>query len=77
LPLQKFTLSVYSIGYTLVGLLAIGYYSYTSFNKELLAKKQANGMYRNEYETHFFGKPLSDTAKQVNPEFLHVLERHD
>lgn len=77
LPLQKFTLSAYGIGYTLIGLLAIGYYSYTSFNKELLAQKQANGMYRNEYETHFFGKPLSDTAKQVNQEFLHVLERHD
>lgn len=74
---QKLALSVYGIGYGLVGLAAIGYYTYTSLNKELLAKKQANGVYRNEYETHFFGKPLSDTAKTVNAEYLHVLERHD
>lgn len=76
-PLQKFALSVYGILYAIVGLAAIGYYSYTSLNKELMAKKQANGVYRNEYETHFFGKPLSDTAKSVNAEYLHVLERHD
>ena len=60
--------------YILAGAGAIGYSIYTSFNKQVLARTQAGGRYRNEYETFFFGKPVSDTATQVNPYVLRVLE---
>jgi hypothetical protein len=63
--------------YCLAGVIAMGYSLYTSFNKKLLARTQANGIFRNEYETHFFGKPLSDTAKAINPVILEILEEYD
>ncbi|MGV3767347.1 MAG: hypothetical protein ACO1NW_14530 [Chitinophagaceae bacterium] len=65
------------VPYVVSGIAAIGYMTYTSFNKEVLARKQANGVYRNEYETYFFGKPLSDTAKKTDAYLLDVLKRHN
>ncbi len=62
--------------YMLIGVVSIGYMTYTSLNKKAFARTQANGVYRNEYETVFFGKPQSDTAKQINQEALHVIERY-
>lgn len=62
------------IVYVLAGIGAMGYSTYTVFNKHVLARSQAGGRYRNEYETFFFGKPLSDTATQADPYVLHVLE---
>jgi hypothetical protein len=50
---------------------------YSSFNKEFLAHNQAKGAYRNEYETHFFGKPQSDTARKIDTVALRVLEKYD
>jgi hypothetical protein len=60
--------------YVLAGLGAIGYSTYTSFNKHALARGQAGGRYRHEYETFFFGKPSVDTVVQADPYVLHVLE---
>jgi hypothetical protein len=68
-----FCLSVYSV----FGLIAISYITYTSFNKKELSKTQASGVFRNEYETHFFGKPLSDTATRVNPNLVDFLNKYD
>lgn len=65
------------IPYVISGLAAIGYMTYTSFNKEVLAKKHANGVFRNEYETYFFGKPLSDTATKTDAYLLDLLKRHN
>lgn len=65
------------IPYVISGLAAIGYMTYTSFDKKLMAKKQANGVFRNEYETYFFGKPLSDTATKTDAYLLDVLKRHN
>ena len=50
---------------------------YSSFDKEFLAKNQAKGVYRNEYETHWYGKPMSDTARKMDTLALHVLEKYD
>jgi hypothetical protein len=61
----------------LLGLVSVIYYTYTSVSAEAMAKTQANGVYRNEYETIIFGKPLSDTAKQIDPAALEVIRRYD
>ena len=60
-----------------MGVLSVGFLTYTSLSKEKLAKTQANGVYRNEYETYFFGKPLSDTAKKIDTGILSLLKRHN
>jgi glycosyltransferase involved in cell wall biosynthesis len=63
--------------YLLGGVLALGFSLYTQFNKPAFARTQAKGIFRNEYETHFFGRPLSDTTTPVRQDVLHVLERFD
>jgi hypothetical protein len=42
-----------------------------------MAKTQASGAFRNEYETIWYGKPLSDTAKHIDPAALEVIRRYD
>jgi hypothetical protein len=73
----KVPLTFLFIVYAGFGLLSMSYMTYTSLNKKVLARNQAAGVYRNEYETHFFGKPLSDTATRVDPFVLSVLNRFD
>lgn len=63
--------------YIIVGFVSVSYMTYTSLNKNILAKTQANGVYRNEYETIFFKKPLTDTATVINKEILSILKRHN
>jgi len=60
--------------FIVAGVGAMGYSMYTSFNKRALARSQAGGRYRNEYETYFFGRPQTDTAAVVDPYPVHVLE---
>jgi len=68
---------VYLAGYLALGLFAAGYSLYVGMDKERFAQKQASGVYRNEYETIFFGKPLSDTARKVDGEVLNILRKYD
>jgi 4-amino-4-deoxy-L-arabinose transferase-like glycosyltransferase len=63
--------------YTVLGLVSLGYMTYTSFNKKEFSKTQAKGVYRNEYETHFFGRPLSDTATHTDPNLVDFLNKND
>jgi len=64
--------------YFFMGLGAAGYSIYTMYHKDVLARTQAGGIFRNEYETWFFGRPLSDTATHpVNPEVLSILKRYN
>lgn len=65
------------IVYAVFGFLSVGFQTYTSLNKKAFARTQANGVYRNEYETVFFGKPLSDTAKKTDPVIISVLKRYN
>lgn len=69
--------SLFLVVYLAFGAFASGYMVYTSLNKEVFARTQASGVYRNEYETYFFGKPQSDTAKRVDPVIIHLLERYN
>lgn len=73
----RLALILWLIVYSILGLVSIGYMTYTSFNKEELSKSQAKGVYRNEYETHFFGKPLSDTVTRVDPYLVDFLNKYD
>jgi len=63
--------------YSGLGMISLVYMTYTSFNKEELSKTQAKGVYRNEYEMHFFGKTLSDTVTRVDPYLVDFLNRYD
>ncbi|HWB94881.1 MAG TPA: hypothetical protein VG605_23665 [Puia sp.] len=63
--------------YAFLGLASVGFFTYTSLNREVFARSQANGVYRNEYETFFFGRPQSDTARVVDPVILNVIKRYD
>jgi hypothetical protein len=74
---QRIVSRLFTAVYMLAGVIAIGFFTYTSLNKEKFAQKQANGVYRNEYETHFFGKVQTDTAKKIDPVILNVLKRYD
>jgi len=68
---------VYLAAYLALGLFAAAYSLYVGLDKERFAQKQANGVYRNEYETEFFGKPQTDTATHIDPEVLHILQKYD
>jgi hypothetical protein len=64
--------------YFIMGLGAAGYSVYTMYHKEVLARTQAGGIFRNEYETWFFGRPMSDTATHpVDQEVLSILKRYN
>ncbi len=70
-------LGLFMAVYVLLGLAATGYMTYTSLNKEVFAKRHALGVYRNEFETYFFGKPQSDTAKNIDPFVLHLIQKYN
>jgi hypothetical protein len=63
--------------YCMLGVAAVGYMTYTSLNKKVMVRTQANGVYRNEYETVLFGKPLSDTARHIDPDALSIIRRYN
>ena len=63
--------------YSLFGTAGIAYMTYSSLNKKVLSKTQESGIFRNEYEIHFFGKPLSDTVTYVNHNLVDFLNKYD
>jgi hypothetical protein len=69
--------SFYLFIYSALGIASLGYLTYTSFNKKVFSRSQARGTYRNEYETHFFGKTLSDTATHTDPDLVEFLNKYD
>lgn len=75
--LAKFFRRVAIFAYLLIGLFGFGYSLNTQFHKETFARNQANGVYRNEYEIHFFGKTLSDTATHIDAGVVELLDKVD
>jgi hypothetical protein len=69
--------SLFLVVYSVLGIGAVGYLTYTSLHKENFARTQANGVYRNEYETRFYGKPQSDTARKIDPLAMGILNRYN
>jgi hypothetical protein len=76
-PVFKIIALSYLLIYSLLGLASLGFITYTTFNKKEFSKIQAAGVYRNEYETHFFGKPLSDTVTHVDQNLVDFLNKYD
>jgi hypothetical protein len=79
-PKAKLLFGLYTLAkwtYVFGGIYALSYYSYTSWNKEAFAQKQSAGTLKNEYETHFFGRPLGDTAVKKNEEVMYFLKKID
>lgn len=70
-------LLLYFTAYCLLGIVSAGYLTYTSLDRKVFVRTQANGVYRNEYETFFYGRPESDTATQTDPVVLDVIKRYD
>jgi hypothetical protein len=68
---------LYLAVYLVLGLAAAAYALYIGFDKERFARNQAAGDYRNEYEMHFFGKTLSDTATRVDQNVVEILKKYD
>ena len=63
--------------YFALGIASVGYLTYTSLNRKLFARTQANGVYRSEYETFFYGKPLDATTRPADPNIVDILKRYD
>jgi hypothetical protein len=70
-------LRFYLVAYAITGIAALSYYSYTSFNKRELARRQDAGIWRNEYETLFYGKPVNDTATSVRQPIVNLLRKYN
>jgi hypothetical protein len=76
-PLARYVKFIFLAVYVALGVFSAGYMVYSSFDKVFFVRNQAKGAYRNEYETHFYGKPQTDTAKKMDTLALHVLEKYD
>lgn len=63
--------------YIVAGIASLLYYSYTSLNKQALSLKQDAGQWKNEYQTYFYGKPLSDSAAHVREPIVDLLKKYD
>ncbi len=73
----KIIITLFLASYAAFGIGAVAYMTYTSLHKEVFARSQANGVYRNEYETRFYGHPLSDTARRFDPLVTNILNRYN
>jgi len=56
----RLTLVAIFIWYSFIGVISIGYFTVTSFDHDLLAKTQASGVYKREYEILFHEYRQSD-----------------
>ena len=65
------------VAYCLLGAAAVGYQTYTSLNRKVFARTQANGVYRSEYETFFYGRPEDDKERPADPNIVNILRRYD
>jgi len=63
--------------YLILGVVSAAYLTNSSLRPEVMARTHANGVYRNEYETVIYGKPLSDTAQHIDQAALEVIRRYD
>ena len=68
---------VWLAAYMICGTIAAAYSIYVGFDKERFSQNQANGVYRNEYEIYFFGRPQSDTAVHKDQNVIDILKKYD
>jgi hypothetical protein len=63
--------------YISTGLFALGYYTFLSFNKEVFASRHDAGIWKAEYETHFYGRLGAGDTTSINNSALYILEKYD
>jgi len=73
----KNLLLLYCVYYLIAGLGAIGFYTYTSMSKHALSVKQDESLWLNEYEQHFFGKPITHPDAKPREKIVRLLEKYD
>ena len=76
-PFSRIMVFSYRAVYIVAGIASLLYYSYTSLNKQELSLKQDAGQWKNEYQTYFYGKPLSDSPAHVRAPILDLLKKYD
>jgi hypothetical protein len=74
---KKALVYVYLLAYLALGLGAAGYMTYTSVNKKAFVRTQANGVFRSEYETLFYGKPQEESERKPDPAIVSILRRYN
>lgn len=75
--LLKIPARMHFVVYLAFGVFAAVYSLYIGFDKNRFSSYHAKGVYRNEYESHFFGKPQSDTATKIDQNVLQILKQYD
>jgi hypothetical protein len=66
----------YLMVYFAIGIVTAAMWLYTGFNKQRFARAQNGGIYRKEYEIHFFDKPQEDSIN-YNQDAINILRRYD
>ena len=72
---QRLSMHAIGLSYVFLGFLSVGYFTYTSFNKNVFAATQANGSYQNEYKTFFYGKLEPANTTPVDTVVVKLLEQ--
>lgn len=75
--MPKYVLYSYKACYISTGLFVLGYYTYLSFNKEVFASRHDAGIWKAEYETHFYGRPGLGAPTSINKNALYILRMYD
>jgi len=73
----RYALFAWKAIYVTFGIVAIGYYSYLTFNKKAFSERHDAGIWENEYKVHFWGSPLFDSSNAVREYPLRVLDKYD
>jgi len=61
--------------YFFLGVISVSYFTITSFNHDLLARTQAAGFYKREYEIFFYGDKKLDDDVKSDSTIVHLLQR--
>jgi len=67
---------LYLAAYFAIGVITAALWLYNGFSKQRFARSQAGGLYRNEYQLHFFGRPRVDSI-HYNQDAIDILRRYD
>lgn len=67
----------WKLAYICLGAFVIGYYSYLTFNKSAFAERHDAGIWKNEYETYFFGRSIDNRNTKPRPYILYILDTYD
>lgn len=73
----KWGLVTMTVMYSLLGVMSVGYFTYTSFSKSALARTQANGVFRKEYEAAFDARPEQLNTLKADSVVVHLLKRYN